>query len=340
MTRRDDAPAPLPGSDRFGPASEVWDTDAWRWEVTRWFDDVLPRRGITRHPTTPRQPRVRPWSTQLVIETDQGRGWFKANVPESSPETLVYERLSRVAPDLLLPVWVSDAEREWFVCPDQGRTLRQVANADTITSLWSAVLRRYARLQRASAGVVDALVDGGVPRWESHALVSAWVARGRPEERVADEALRSAADRLEALELPPTIEHGDLHAGNVFTCAATSSAMQEAKIFDWGDAYVGHPFGSLLIALRNPEYHFGLAADPERDQRLVRAYLSGWADVRPVAELERVVPDAMLLARVARILSWDRALTRATDAERAQWQPHADGWAQELVRIASPRSAE
>lgn len=327
---------PLPGSDRLGPASSIWDTDDWRWEATRWIDAALGRRGVERVPTSPRQPRIRPWSTQLVVETDHGRVWFKAGLPEQTPEVAVLDALGGVAPDLVPPTWASDAERGWLLQPDQGRTLQQVATAETIVPAWSSVLRGYARLQRASASVVDRLERAGVPRFTPDDLVDEWIARGRPAERVADARLREAADRLATVELPPTVQHDDLHAGNVFCTSTGEAALQAARIFDWGDAYLGNPLCSLLIALRNPSYHFDLPADPERDARLARAYLSGWSDLATPSTLNRVLPDALLLARVGRVLGWGRALARASDAERAQWQPHVDQWATEVLECARP----
>lgn len=329
----------LPGGDRWGPASAVWATDSWRWDATRWIDAELERRGVRRVPTSPRQPRIRPWSTQLVVETDQGRVWFKAAVPEQSPEVSVLQLLRRVAPDAVPPIWAGDDSRCWLLQPDQGRVLREVATADTIMSAWSSLLRRYARLQRASSAVVDDLVAAGVPELGPDALVSAWTARDRPQERAADARLREAADRLESVDLPRTIQHDDLHAGNVFCSDTGGLALQDARIFDWGDAYVGHPFCSLLVSLRNPTYHFGLPADPERDERLVRAYLSGWSDLATPSTLTALVPDALLLARVGRLLGWGRALARADEQERAQWGPHVERWTAEVLEEATHGAA-
>ncbi|KNX37007.1 phosphotransferase [Luteipulveratus halotolerans] len=320
-------------ADPSARSTQLWSSDAWRWEVTRWIDEVLARRGITRVPTSPRQPRLRPWSTQLVVETDHGRAWFKASVPESAPEPAVHRLLGEVAPDLLPTLWASDDEQRWTIGPDQGQLLRGVARPDTIVSLWSGVLRRYARLQRASATVADRLVAAGVPRRTPHDLVDAWQERAGVD-AVSVPMLRAAADRLTEVDLPITVEHGDLHAGNVFCAHGSAAAVHDARFFDWGDAYLGNPLGSLLIALRGPSYHFGLPEDPERDARLMRAYLTGWSDLVPTQTLEPLVPDALLLARVARLLSWDDALARATDNERAEWQHQIDQWVDEIGALA------
>lgn len=316
----------LPDADDSAAASQVWSRESWLWEVTRWIDARLQERGVTRVPTTPRQPRIRPWSTQVVVDTDHGRVWFKASLPEGPDEAGIDAALRTVVPDLVPQVWGSEPERRWLLTPDAGTTLRQVAGPDSIVTAWSAVLRRYARLQRASVSVHEQLVAAGCPRWGPRELAQQWRRRGGAHpQRVAE-----AAARVDDLGLPETIEHGDLHAGNVFCAAADTAGVQNSTFFDWGDAYLGNPLASLLIALRGPGYHFALPDDPERDARLVRAYAAEWSSVVPGAAIAAALPDALVIARVARVLSWERSLARATPAEHVQWQEHPERWAREI----------
>lgn len=326
--------------DRRGPRaaplsnSQHWQTDSWRQEATRWIDESLERRGLTRVPVTPRQPRVRAWSTQLVVDTSAGRAWFKACSPSTSPEPAVYRVLTGVAPDRLPEVWASDEDRGWLLMPDQGPQLREVADADSIVGLWSGVLRRYARLQRASTDVVEDLVAAGVPRWSPQELVTHWLLGWGDALPGAEGPLRAAAARLADSGLPDTIQHNDLHAGNVFCADGSAAAIHDARFFDWGDSYVGNPLCSLMIALEGPSYQFGLPADSERDARLVRSYLSAWADRVPSARLKEVLPDALLIAQLARTRANERALQHATEAERAEWTPRIIDPAVERIRVA------
>ncbi len=314
--------------------SERWQTDSWRREATRWIDESLERRGLTRVPVTPRQPRVRPWSTQLVVDTSAGRAWFKACSPSTSPEPAIYRVLTGVAPDRVPEIWASDEERGWLLMPDQGALLRAVADAETIVGLWSGVLRRYARLQRASIDVVDDLVGGGVPRWDPQSLVTHWLEGRGAHVPETERPLREAAARLADSGLPETIQHNDLHAGNVFCADGSPAAIHDARFFDWGDAYVGNPLCSLMIALQGPSYHFGLPDDPERDARLTRAYLSAWADLVPSAQLKELLPDATLIACLARVRANGRALQYATDAERVEWTPKIVDPVIEQIQVA------
>jgi hypothetical protein len=264
---------------------------------------------------------VRAWSTQLVVDTSDGRAWFKACSPSTSPEPAIYRLLAKVAPDRMPEVCASDEERGWLLMPDQGPQLREVADAESIVGLWSGVLRRYARLQRASVPLSDDLVAAGVPRWQPEDLVRYWLfERGVGWPDTAG-PLRAAAARLAHSGLPDTIQHNDLHAGNVFCADGSAAAINDSRFFDWGDAYVGNPLCSLMVALVGPSYHFGLPTDPERDARLFRSYASVWADLVPSARLKELLPDALLIAQLARIRAMERALAHATDSERAEWAP-------------------
>ena len=49
---------------------------------------------------------------------------------------------------------------------------------------------------------------------------------------------------LAAFGIPETIQHDDLHDGNVFVRDGRN------LFFDWGDSCVSHPFHTLVVTLR------------------------------------------------------------------------------------------
>lgn len=89
----------------------------------------------------------------------------------------------------------------------------------------------------------------------------------------------------------PTLDHNDLHGGNVFPGPV---------FFDWGDAVVAHPFASLLVVRR--------VLGPEAYPRARDAYLEVFGDLAPHAELVRTAELAIRVSLVARTLVWKRAL--------------------------------
>ncbi|MGH3416667.1 MAG: phosphotransferase, partial [Actinocrinis sp.] len=119
--------------------------------------------------------------------------------------------------------------------------------------------------------------------------------------------LRELCAELDALDgPPPSFDHGDLHPNNVFVDGVN------ARLHDWGDASLAHPFSSLLVLLRSLREFLdadGVAA--------VRAsYLDGWReDGYAGADLERAVQLAVLVAPILRASSWERVFPCFADAD-------------------------
>ena len=130
--------------------------------------------------------------------------------------------------------------------------------------------------------------------------------------------------RLDAADIPPSIEHGDLHDGNVFV---TSSGH---AIFDWGDACVTHPFAGLLVALNAIAYRFHLEPGAAELVRLRDAYLEPWADGGGQTDLAEVLRLATRVHKVGRAVSWNRALSSVPPAERGEYGDAVPGWLLEL----------
>jgi len=80
--------------------------------------------------------------------------------------------------------------------------------------------------------------------------------------------------RLDDSGIPPSLQHDDLHDGNVFVRPGGYA------IVDWGDAVVAHPFGSLLVALRSIAARFGLPPGSAESRRLRDADLERWSEGR------------------------------------------------------------
>jgi aminoglycoside phosphotransferase (APT) family kinase protein len=94
-------------------------------------------------------------------------------------------------------------------------------------------------------------------------------------------AVAEWAERLVLMGLPETIQHDDLHDRNVFLSDG------HARIFDWGDASIGHPLLTLRESLMSVAEALGLdymerptGLDPFRD-----AYFEPWLELVPMQSL-------------------------------------------------------
>jgi len=182
------------------------------------------------------------WATALRVPTSRGIVWFKAARPAFAHEARVLEVLQPLAPQLL-PEVIASTDDGWILLADAGERAREHPID------WRAMLHAYAALQRASAEHVDALLAAGVHDNRPANVVDRAEALMRylPAELVAAVQARlphvaEQMERLAASRLPTTIDHGDLHDGNVF------SADGRVRIIDWGDSAVAHPFFTLSVA--------------------------------------------------------------------------------------------
>ena len=219
----------------------------------------------------------RPWSTVLRVPTDGGNLFFKASAPGFDHEAAVLDVLVPLAPELLPRVVAADLGHGWLLLGDAGERLRERPDAAS----WADILVRYADLQRAAAPHADRLVALGVPDCRLAALPARYAALGGTEASV----VADLCDELGSLGVPETIQHDDLHDGQVFV-------GDGVRILDWGDSCVSHPFLTLAVT--------GQFAD----EAAVDAYLERWLDVAPHARLRGAIAPAKRLAGIPRARTW------------------------------------
>ncbi|WP_219996569.1 phosphotransferase [Nocardioides humi] len=137
-----------------------------------------------------------------------------------------------------------------------------------------------------------------------------------PEVAVLLEALLPTverwADEVEDLDLPLTLLHNDLHAGNVVR--APDGGL---RFFDFGDAVLGAPLAGLLVPLATARQALDLPADDPALWRIADAALEVWSDLVPLDALRAALPAALQLGRLARVESWRRCVATMTPDERA-----------------------
>jgi hypothetical protein len=296
----------------------IWLAPSWRAQALAWIDDRLARLGRRRMGEV-QQPHVRPWSTVMAVPTDAGTCWFKASGPGTAYEAPLVQALAAWGTPMLLTPLAVDPERAWILLPDGGTRLRDAVNGTAGVDQWLQILPAYAALQRGLASRVDALLELGVPDLRPAAMPGhfselvddptsglAEPDRARLGARLPEYADWCAA--LGASGVGPTLQHDDLHDGNVFAGPAAGPFSGGGdRIFDWGDAVVAHPFGTLLATLRSVA-----SRDPTLGRadlvRLRDAYLEPWTAEHSGHALIETVRMALRVGAVGRALAWKRAL--------------------------------
>src|SRR5579859_7129638 len=255
------------------------------------------------------QPHVRPWSTALRVPTSDGDVWFKAALPGVGHEVAVTATLARLRPDLVLAPLAVDRERIWMLLPEGGERLRELLEREPHPRPWYDLLPAYADLQLVSSPEADRLVAAGVPdfRLERVPAAAERLAAAFDEPAPPQDAVVRLCERLAAFGIPETIQHDDLHDGNVFV------REDGYRIFDWGDSAVMHPFASLVVAFGGIAHRFGLGENDPDIERLRDLYLERFAAYGRVGELREAAVLARTLGMLSRADAWWRVASMLAD---------------------------
>jgi Phosphotransferase enzyme family len=317
-----------------GAGIDVWSSASWRERAVRWLDEQLLATGVERTGGI-EQPHLRPWATVLKAPTTRGPVWLKALGPGTAFEAGLYEILQSVDPDRVLTPIAIDTDRGWILLPDGGPSLGDRFTGAELVDALAAALPLYGQLQRDLAPHARSLLALGVADMRAEAmpgrLDEALEAVGGYVERRGDEDDRETYQRVVALRpifaswceglsigpMPPSLDHNDLHPWNILISEGDGAGG--ARFYDWGDSVVAHPFASMLLPLGWVRYRLGFGLDDAIFLRVRDAYLEVFGDLAPRAELVGALELACRVGKVARALTWARAVSALGDDEAGEF---------------------
>ena len=288
-------------------------------EASHWIRAQFAQQGI-RIIGDIEQAHVRPWSIVLRVPTEAGHVFFKAVTPTLGYEAGVTNALAQLLPGSLPTLLAVDAQRGWLLMADGGTRLREVLKADRDLGHWHGVLAEYAKLQITVAPQLRGLIALGLPDARPATLPKQFaqlladdesLCIGSSDGLTADEHTQLLAlaanvttlcEQLANSPVPESIDHGDLHDGNIFFNGGHS------LLFDWGDSSAGHPFVSLRAVFVSIENTLGLEEGASEFQGVRDIYLAQWERFASPAELRSVFDAAMRLAPLCAALRWHRAI--------------------------------
>ena len=285
-------------------SSVPWDSPSgWHQAALSWLETILP----PSHDGKPWQAsQIRSWSISSVwrVTSAGTRLYFKASPRYFASEVAVTLDVARRFPNVSPSIVAAQPENGWMLMQDLGDvTLGTTDSAD----MWRDTMKTIAMVQHGYIGRLREMERLGIERRTTEAIVETlanWTddptgveMRLFGEENEA--ALRrlgpdvgrteSIARALRELGVPPTLEHGDLDATNVFIRNGSPVLM------DWSDACISHPFFTPLTPAQARRY-------PE----LVDTYLREWMDYAPLESLREGFSVAKPLAALESAFHYHR----------------------------------
>lgn len=331
-----EAPGESEASRQTETARSRWLDPDWRDGAIAWIEDQLGHHDL-RITGPIEQPRIRPWSTAMVVPTNAGTTWFKACGPGNAYEATLLDALVRWKTPWILEPLAVDTDRGWLLSPDGGALLRDRLSGGPGIEHWERILPEWATIQRHLAPRAEEMVGLGVPDLRP-AVLPARLADliedldtelSEPDQarlRALGPTFTDRCVELASLDIAPSLQHDDLHDGNVFVGAGGD------RIFDWGDSSVAHPFSTLLVTFRSIASR-GLGGPDEEGRvvtRLRDAYLEPWTVDHAAVDLAAAVVNATRVAMLGRALSWQRSLVGVPPDDRGAWAGNVGGWLLEL----------
>jgi hypothetical protein len=256
------------GRSRLRPP---WSRPGWFATTSAWVVDRLREAGL--EPEAPVLHQSWGISAILRVETSGGRFYAKRAAEAIRAEGSLTAMLAGAAPELVPVVEAVDDATGVFLMRDLDGT----PLGDDPGQGWTAGLVALAAVQHACIDRLEELAAAG-GRDRGPAAVAAFVARLAPgdpaiaglttdeRQRFRDAIPRiiGACRRLDELAPLRSVVHCDFHSGNV---VLTDGG---ARVFDWSDASIGHPFVDLATYLIGTD-------DTAARRRLRDAYLDTWS---------------------------------------------------------------
>jgi hypothetical protein len=303
----------------------AWYLPGWRDEVEAWVDAAAAEHGFARAGAP---EAVVLWMISAVLRFPvvrdgvEGELWFKATCEGFRAEPALTHAVAGIAPDLVPSLVAVDTDRAWLLMEPLP------ADQDERPERAPAVARALARLQLAARGSTGDLLAAGAPDRGLvgtlaglHTCVHDSVERELMGDELRREAVESEewiGDRLRELwagGLPDTLNHGDLHLGNV------AWDGDRPVLYDWTDTCVTHPFFDARHLADSAAEHLPEGDDEAQEAARAavwEAYAGPWREAYPELDLDAVWAQVRLAEAVFTMTSYEQ-IARAQPPE-TRWE--------------------
>ena len=300
------------------PQRVPWAVAGWYERACEWIQQQLAeaRRGPATEVVQHRHWGI---SSVMRVETPGGRMWFKALFGHFRHEPAVTAALAELAPGATAAVVAWDASQGWLLMADIPGDTAPDEHGHRVA------FERLVQLQAAARGREADLVASGcarrplleLPAQLAEALddpiLSEWLAVDDARKVEVVDWLVQAIRRIEQLDLPDVLVHGDLHPGNVRVVG------DRLVLFDWSDAAITKPFVDVIT------WATWLPHDAAARDALWQSFADAWSDVLPAASWRALRPMLEGVAGAYHVVSYAGIVRALEPVRRAE---HGGGLAE------------
>jgi hypothetical protein len=324
--------------DDGGELGIPWARPGWLTAAAAWIREQL--TGLGLDVDSVEQQRTWSISSLLRASTPAGDFYFKASAHVFASEPALTSELARSHPGRTPEVVAVDVERRWTLMRDfDGSRL----SVDSDLRSLAGALRTYAQMQLAwidragdleGLGAPDRTLDALEPEIDRALRDEEALRPGRPEGLTSSELaavpalaenLRAACERLRGLDVPSTLEHGDLHADNI------RRRGDGFLFYDWSDGCLSVPLFSLV-----PVLEFESLPDARARELLRDAYLEPWTAHVPSERLGAAFELSQYVGLVHQAISYYRIVEHTEPRARWEWERVFPGLVKRLLERPLP----
>jgi Phosphotransferase enzyme family len=286
----------------WSPLRPAWSRPGWFAHAATWMANQM---AIDGRPAVGGPAYHHLWGLSVVLRAPSAVGevFLKCSGEAFRPEGVVTRALAEVTPDVMPEVIAVEEAQGWLLMRDLGGA--ELGEQDE--SLWHVGVSTHAGIQQSWLHRTAALIDLGLPvrplaalaaqiedMTRDRAVLSRMTSDLRNQWLATAPQLAACSRRLDEIGPGPTLVHGDFHPWNVSFDGA------RARVFDWTDAAVSHPFVDLATYVYRTQ-------DPATRQQLVDAQVAAWSAVASEETLREAVALGLVVGALYQVQTY-RAL--------------------------------
>lgn len=301
-----------------------------------WAQEFLERTGYTLE-GEPQLIHDMPWSKVFCFHTVYGQIYLKIPAEVFAHEVVLLNFLLKEG-ILNIPKIISyNPSLKCFLMKGAGKPLREHLKKNFDLLLTSHALRSYANIQVICTDYIENLLKTGVNDWRLSKLPSLYntfttnhtlfESEGLSHDEIKQlenlsSTFQTLCEKLSALGVPETLEHGDFHDNNILV------RDQEVTINDFGDASISHPFFSIASFLESAERNHSLNKQDPKYITLRDCYLQKWSRFADIDNIEKAFNIAYQLRPFVFALS----LARIKNCPNIDKFPEYNGYLANAIR--------